>query len=162
MSVTVTPAALPTATLSGKVVNPLSTSTQATFEDAYHRRLAYSSGIASASAVHLARKARLVLCTREASVTLWRVAKRKPLGDNLDPDLQGGQERGWERVLDMDLNVQTNLVAGAISDDGRWIAVSDWYETKLFQLSEQVSGRSICVLSVLFLTIPTEQRRPQA
>ena len=91
-------------------------------------------------------------------MTLWRVAKRKPLGDNLDPDLQGGQERGWERVLDMDLNVQTNLVAGAISDDGRWIAVSDWYETKLFQLSEQVSGRSICVLSVLFLTIPTEQR----
>ncbi|KAM5538245.1 hypothetical protein V8D89_008132 [Ganoderma adspersum] len=140
MSVTVTPAAVPTATLSGKVMNPLSTSTQATFEDAYHRRLAYSSGAASASAVHLARKARLVLCTREAGVTVWRVAKRKPRGDNLDLDLEGGQERGWERVLDMDLNVQTNLVAGAISDGGRWIAVSDWYETKLFQLSEQENG----------------------
>lgn len=162
MSVTVTPAALPTATLSGKVMNPLSTSTQATFEDAYHRRLAYSSGAASASAVHLARKSRLVLCTREAGVTVWRVAKRKPRGDNLDLDLEGGQERGWERVLDMDLNVQTNLVAGAISDDGRWIAVSDWYETKLFQLSEQVSRRVIFAQGVLFLTTPTEQRRSQA
>ncbi|KAI1797668.1 WD40 repeat-like protein [Ganoderma leucocontextum] len=139
MSVVVTPAALPTATLSGKVMNPLSTSTQATFEDAYHRRLAYSSGAASASAVHLARKARLVLCTREAGVTVWRIAKRKPRGDSVDLDMEG-QDRGWERVLDMDLNVHTNLVAGAISDDGRWIAVSDWYETKLFQLSEQKNG----------------------
>ncbi|PIL29590.1 hypothetical protein GSI_08226 [Ganoderma sinense ZZ0214-1] len=140
MSVVVTPAALPTATLSGKVMNPLSTSTQATFEDAYHRRLAYSSGAASASAVHLARKSRLVLCTKDASVTVWRVGKRKPRGDGLDLDLERGQDRGWERVLDMELNVNTNLVTGAISDDGKWIAVSDWYETKLFQLLEEQNG----------------------
>ena len=145
MSVVVTPAALPTATLSGKVMNPLSTSTQATFEDAYHRRLAYSSGAASGSAVHLARKARLMLCTRDAGVTVWRIAKRKPRGDGLDLDTEGGQDRGWERVLDMDLSVQTNLVTGAISDNGRWIAVSDWYETKLFQLLEEVSDIVACV-----------------
>ncbi|TBU35023.1 WD40 repeat-like protein [Dichomitus squalens] len=141
MSVVTTPAALPTATLSGKIMNPLSTSTQATFEDAYHRRLAYSSGFSGTSAVHLARKARLVLCNREAGVTVWRLAKRKPRGDDLDlgADIPG-QDRGWERVLDMDLSVQTNLVSGAVSDDGRWIAVSDWHETKLFQLSEEKNG----------------------
>ncbi|KAI0735408.1 WD40 repeat-like protein [Earliella scabrosa] len=140
MSVVVTPAALPTATLAGKVLNPLSTSTQATFEDAYHRRLAYASGMASASAVHLARKARLVMCTREAGLTVWRVAKRKQRDEDIDDVEALGQDGGWERVLDMDLNVQTNVVAGAISDDGKWIAVADWYETKLFQLAEEPNG----------------------
>lgn len=131
-------------------MNPLSTSTQATFEDAYHRRLAYSSGSASGSAVHVAKKARLVLCTREAGVTVWRVKKRKPWGDGVDLDVEGRQDRGWERVLDMDLSVQTNLVTSAISDDGRWIAVSDWYEMKLFQLSEEVSDMVASVSGVPF------------
>ena len=145
MSVVVTPAALPTATLAGKVMNPLATSVQATFEDAYHRRLAYTTGPASSSAVHVARKARLVMCTREAGLTVWRIAKRKPKGDDLDADLEGPstQDGGWERVLDMDLTVQTNIAAGAISDDGRWIAVADWYETKLFQLTEEVRPASL-------------------
>ncbi|TFK90207.1 WD40 repeat-like protein [Polyporus arcularius HHB13444] len=142
MSVVATPAALPTATLAGKVLNPLATSTQATFEDAYHRRLAYSSGAASSSAVHLARNARLVMCTREAGLTVWRIAKRKQKGDDFDADVEGPnpQDGGWERVLDMDLTVQTNIAAGAISDDGKWIAVADWYETKLFQLTEEKNG----------------------
>ena len=147
MSVVVTPAALPTATLAGKITNPLATSTQATFEDAYHRRLAYTSGAASASAVHLAKGARLVMCTREAGLTVWRIPRRKNRdGEDVDVDLDGadGQDGSWERVLDMDLNVQTNIVAGAISDDGKWIAVSDWYETKLFRLAEEVSPRSPC------------------
>ena len=139
MSVVLTPAALPGATLAGKVTNPLSTSTQATFEDAYHRRLAYSSGAASASAVHLARSARLVMCMREAGLTVWRVPRRKQKGgddDDMEVDGVHAPDGSWERVVDMDLNVQTNLVAGAISDDGKWIAVADWYETKLFQLVE--------------------------
>ncbi|KAI0336048.1 WD40 repeat-like protein [Cubamyces sp. BRFM 1775] len=141
MSVVVTPAALPTATLAGKVMNPLATSTTATFEDAYHRRLAYTSGPASSSAVHLAKKARLLMCTREAGLTVWRISKRQQKNDeDLDTDPANAQDSGWERVLDMDLNVQTNIVAGAISDDGRWIAVADWYETKLFQLTEEKNG----------------------
>ncbi|KAI0651628.1 WD40 repeat-like protein [Trametes meyenii] len=138
MSVVLTPAALPTATLSGKVMNPLSTSTTATFEDAYHRRLAYTSGSASSSAVHLAKKAHLVMCTREAGLTVWRIAKRQQRSEedaNTEPP--SPQDSGWERVLDMDLNVQTNIAAAAISDDGKWIAVADWQETKLFQLSQE-------------------------
>ncbi|KAI0768510.1 WD40 repeat-like protein [Trametes elegans] len=140
MSVVVTPAALPTATLAGKVMNPLATSTTATFEDAYHRRLAYTSGPASSSAVHLAKKARLIVCTRDAGLTVWRIPKRQLRADE-DVDIPPpGSQDGWERVLDMDLNVQTNISAGAISDDGQWIAVADWYETKLFQLTEEKNG----------------------
>jgi len=48
-------------------------------------------------------------------------------------------QAGFEQVLDMDLNVHTNLVASAISGDGKWIAVSDWYESKLFHLETLVS-----------------------
>ena len=33
------------------------------------------------------------------------------------------------------LQVQTNLVASAVSNDGKWLAVSDLFETKLFRLS---------------------------
>ncbi|KAM0748661.1 WD40 repeat-like protein [Meredithblackwellia eburnea MCA 4105] len=46
---------------------------------------------------------------------------------------EGG--KGWKKVLEMVLKLQTNLVASAISDDGKWLAVADLYETKLFKLS---------------------------
>ncbi|KZT06760.1 WD40 repeat-like protein [Laetiporus sulphureus 93-53] len=138
MSVVVTPAALATATAT-KIVNPLATSTTATFDESYHRRLAYSSGLYNASAVHLARKARLLLCTRDAGVSVWRILqKRDPSGFD---DVPGqNPDSSYQRVLDMDLNVSTNLVASAISDDGRWIAVADWYETKLFHLHPEKNG----------------------
>lgn len=147
MSVIVTPAALPSSTVT-KVVNPLSTSAVATFEDSYQRRLAYSSGTFQASAVHVARQARLVLCQRDAGVSVWRVlgmdGKR---GDETEKEKAGpeGEEGpapsmgGWEPVLDMELSVHTNLVASAISDDGQWLAVADWYESKLFRLTKLVS-----------------------
>ncbi|KAI0961278.1 hypothetical protein AcV7_000422 [Taiwanofungus camphoratus] len=135
MSVVVTPAALPSSTVT-RVVNPLATSTTATFGDAYHRRLAYSSGAYNASAVHLARQARLLLCARDAGVTVWRIKPRQsPL--DFENDEMDGPEGGWERVLDMDLNMNTNVVASAISDDGCWVVVSDWYETKLFRLERE-------------------------
>lgn len=61
---------------------------------------------------------------------------------------------GWSKAVDMELKVsletaphrmtvadvgirqqlQTNLIASAVSNDGRWLAVSDLYETKLFRL----------------------------
>ncbi|OBZ79661.1 U3 small nucleolar RNA-associated protein 4 [Grifola frondosa] len=115
--------------------------TAATYEDSYHRRMAYSSGPYSTSAVHLARQARLLLCTRDSGLTVWRILRRQPSDDEDAEDLDSpSREGGWERVLDMDLNVQTNIVAGAISDNGRWVAVSDWYETKLFELVEEKNG----------------------
>ncbi|PCH33429.1 WD40 repeat-like protein [Wolfiporia cocos MD-104 SS10] len=138
MSVVVTPAALPAATVT-KVVNPLATSTSATFEDAYHRRLAYSSGTYNASAIHLARQARLLLCQRDASVTVWRILQRQSSLD-MDETMAQSPDGGWERVLDMDLSFDTNITASAISDNGQWIAVSDWYETKLFRVSQEENG----------------------
>jgi U3 small nucleolar RNA-associated protein 4 len=135
MSVVVTPAALSANTVITKVVNPLATSVEATFEESYHRKLSYSSGMAMKSAVAIARKARLVMCLSDAGVTIWRILEKKrpeDLGDVAEPVNEGG----WEKVLEMELNVQTNLIAGAISDDGKWLAVSDLYETKLFAIED--------------------------
>lgn len=139
MSVVVTPAALPMSTVV-KVINPLSTSTESTFEDSYHRRLAYTSGPSSTSAVSVSRQARLVSCIRDAGLSVWRIKQKQALSE--DALNHGAQEipdsGGWDKVLDMEFNVSTNLVASAISDDGKWLVVSDLYETKLFSIDVDV------------------------
>ncbi|KAI0314976.1 WD40 repeat-like protein [Amylostereum chailletii] len=132
MSVAVTPAALPR-NASTRVKNPLGTSVVATFEDAYHRRLAYPTGCHGTSAVYLARQARLVLCLRDTGVTLWRILRKSSGVEVVDEHLLG-EQGGWEKILEMDLNVRSNLTAGAISRDGKWLVVSDHYEVKLFRL----------------------------
>jgi len=43
-------------------------------------------------------------------------------------------------VVDMELNVRTNLVASAISDNGRWLVISDLYETRLFMIEHDAEG----------------------
>lgn len=141
MSVVVTPAALPSSTIT-KIINPLSTSQAATYEDSYHRRLAYNSGAFNASALHLARQARLLLCQRDAGVSIWRIREKERGPGEGEEDAESAEPPpsigGWEPVLDMDLTVHTNLIASAISDDGRWVVVSDWYESKLFRLHRLV------------------------
>ena len=134
MSVAVSPAALPRNS-STRVINPLATSVVSTFEDAYHRRLPYTSGNHGTSAIHLAREAQLILSLRDTGVTIWRI-----LGKSSNEQSSGDYEHGgWEKLLEMDLNVRTNLVAGAISQDGRWIAVADHFEVKLFSFHTSVS-----------------------
>lgn len=140
MSVVLTPVALPTSTIV-KVFNPLNTSVEATFEEAYHRKLGYI----PQRAVKVARSARLVSCVREAGVTVWKIQRRQ---DGNEGETEQGQAQaepqevdpeppgGWEHVLELDLAVRCNILDHEISDDGRWLVVSDLYETKLFSLQE--------------------------
>jgi len=130
------PASMTTSTVAARVVNPLATSVAATFEDSHYRRIPYF------SAVSIARGARLVLCMHETGLSVWHVLNIPSAvmvidgrDDSTDPELRVG----WESVLEMELNVQTNLIASALSDDGRWVVVSDLYETKLFELRKTVS-----------------------
>ncbi|KAF8640615.1 hypothetical protein AX17_000276 [Amanita inopinata Kibby_2008] len=140
MSVTLTPAALPTSTIV-KIINPLETSTDATFEDSYHRRLAYTSGPSGTSAICVARNAKLIVCMRDAGLTIWRLCKKTVPGEEEALlDTHEPESRGWEKVLEMDLNVNSNLIASAISDDGRWLVASDLFETKLFSLTTDPKG----------------------
>ena len=81
---------------------------------------------------------------RDAGVSLWRIRPRRS-ADPIEGE-EPAEDGGWEPVLDMDLSVHTNLVASAISDDGRWLAVSDWYESKLFRIETLVSS---CIIGRL-------------
>lgn len=139
MSVVFTPAALASSSTVSKIVNPLSTSVTSTFEDAYHRRLAYTSGAASTSGVKIAHQARLICCTRDTGLGVWRILPRHDQLMDTQAFEDHSEMGGWEKVLDIDLNVQTNITASAISDDGRWLVVSDLYETRLFVLETDVS-----------------------
>ena len=167
MNVVIAPAALPASTVT-KVINPLGTSTVSTFEDAYHRRLAYSSGSFNGSALTLAKGARLLLCMRDSGLSVWRIKQKRKQstdGDEMlvdeETSVPSQEDGGWERVLDMDLNVHTNLVASGISDDGKWIVVSDWYETKLFRLEQLVSPHASILSFRIVLIILTGQWRSQ-
>jgi len=140
MSLVLSPAGLAESTLK-KSINPLSTSVQSTFGDAYHRRLAYTSG----SAIRISRNRRLVLCLRENGLSVWRILK-KPQQETADNAQEYDIEPwngGWEKVLEMDLTVVSNLIAGDISEDGRWLTVSDIYEVKLFWLYTDVCSVSL-------------------
>lgn len=132
MSIVVTPAALPRST-TARLTNPLATSVTATFEDAYHRRIAYSSGAHGTVGLHLAKRARLVLSTADTGLAVWRLPEKSLVEEETSPALSG-EGPSWKKVLEMSLRVQTNIVASAISDDGCWLAVSDAFEAKLFWL----------------------------
>jgi len=140
MSVVLTPAATPCSTTVSKVTNPLSTSVVATFEDSYHRKMGYSTGFSGTGRIRVARKKHLVLSAQDRSINLWRIFDR----DTHHVDVSNPTEdrailEGWQKVLEMDLSVQSNIVSCDVSDNGEWIAVSDWYEIKLFRLTFVVS-----------------------
>ncbi|GAA5991155.1 hypothetical protein JCM10908_006563 [Rhodotorula pacifica] len=107
--------------------------------------------------------ARLLVCRRDRSVGIWRLDDPKRggstfgVGANAAPlqkprwgrssfelglDGQDGRAEeeqevgttGYEKLVELDLKLQTNLIASAISHDGKWLAVSDLYETKVFRL----------------------------
>lgn len=95
------------------------------FDEAYPRRLPMFGGERGAGRVSVAREARLVVGRKDRSVGVWRVME---------------DEKGWQKVLEMDLKLRTNLIASAVSPDGQWLALSDLYETKLFRLVAGVGG----------------------
>lgn len=150
MSVVLTPAAPPSSSLIPGTINPLDTSVEATFEDSYHRKLSY----VGRGRVQVARRARLVSCVGEAGLSVWRIGERRRVDV---PGVEKGEEEGerltyvnhngaddgdagsaWEKVLEIELKVHSNIVAHEISDDGKWMVVSDLYESKLFSLRTDV------------------------
>ncbi|PPQ98963.1 hypothetical protein CVT24_003459 [Panaeolus cyanescens] len=167
MSVVLTPAALPSSTVI-KVENPLQTSTEAIFEDAYHRKLAY----VSKGSVRVARSARLLSCAREGGLSVWKIKQKEDESAEPEPvSLEDAEQEeafagGYEKVLEMNFAVHSNIVAHEISDDGRWLVISDLYETKLFALSTEKPDISIKRVkdfsSILEAHIPASTSHPMS
>ncbi|KAG8686907.1 U3 small nucleolar RNA-associated protein [Ceratobasidium sp. 395] len=150
MSVTVTPASS-SSNSNSTVLNPLSTSGATTFQDAFPRRIGHP---VSAGGVVLASRAKMVVSFSGRVVGVWRLPERaSSSSDELGVSVGGGGGADWEKLLEMELRFRTNITAGVISADGRWLAVTDAWETKLFSL-EEVKGtlrprRSRTIASVL-------------
>jgi len=149
MSIALTPAlpaSMTSSAIAPRVVNPLTTRVTTTFEDSYYRRIAYTASMC------VSRRARLVASMYETGVNVWRVLSipgSDVIVDGIDASTDPETRTAWEKVLEMNLNVRTNLIASALSDDGRWLAVSDMYEAKLFELSFSVSNAEIYLVDVL-------------
>jgi U3 small nucleolar RNA-associated protein 4 len=162
MNLVMTPAALPSSTIT-RIVNPLMTSVEATFGDSYQRRLGYVSGPNRTCALKVARKARIVSCMRDDAVTFWRIPilKKwrkvdqavKELMEEEEMDEEARQKKKeseeWRKMLEMELNVKTNLMASQLSDDGKWFVCSDLYEVKLYRLELTVCPVSLSIRSLL-------------
>jgi len=149
MSVVLTPAALATSTVV-KITNPLDTSIESTFEDSYHRKLAF----VAKGVVRIARNARLVSLVRESGLSVWKIQKKpdvnadpQPIPLEIDDDYSATEPfaGGWEKVLEMDLKVESNITTHEFSDDGKWLAVSDLYESKLFAICTDVRVPPFCL-----------------
>ncbi|WFD36027.1 U3 small nucleolar RNA-associated protein [Malassezia cuniculi] len=104
--------------------NPIS-STQATaFADTTQRRIPFvpqsaRTGIAGGGVVSVCPQRRWLVLRRDTSVAIWHV------------------EEQWSKVIELELRVRSNLAAVAVSADGRFLAVSDAYESKVFELVER-------------------------
>ncbi|GAA5929919.1 hypothetical protein JCM1841_001258 [Sporobolomyces salmonicolor] len=145
--------------------NPVSNVPSIEFESTTHRRAAYVPQRARAFSVSSAgAEGRLLVARRERSVGIWRLEDPKKAGsegvqqrwgsgkgkvtlglreqavsDEADEDEEDEEFRkpGWQKVTELELKLQTNLISSAVSSDGKWLAVSDLYETKLFRLSSR-------------------------
>ncbi|ORY26812.1 WD40-repeat-containing domain protein [Naematelia encephala] len=128
MHLALTPAATPES-YTEKLRNPLGKAkglSRLLFDEAYPRKMGFLNGGRGNGVVAFGVGARLVLGKKERGVGIWRI-------------MEG--ENGWEKVLEMDFKLRTNITAAAISDNGGWLAVSDLYETKLFRLEEDDDGK---------------------
>lgn len=140
MSITLIPALpahLTTSNVAARVINPIASGVATTFEDSYYRRIPYHTTMC------VARKARLVLCMYETGLRIWRILdipNASTVIDGMDNTTDPETRVGWENVLEMELNVHTNLISSALSDDGQWLVASDLYETKLFKLTTTPTG----------------------
>lgn len=135
--------------------NPISNSPITSFAETVQRRIAYvpptskGGALGGGGAISVCEAKRWILLRRETSVGIWKLAdegarRSRALEDMglvyLDGDKDAPTGDQWVKLLEMDLKVKTNLVALAISPDGRFLAVSDLYETKLFSLQTVGDG----------------------
>jgi len=136
MSLVLSPIATPSLHHAG-LENIVSRGSIATFEEGHYRRLQFVQRV-----VRIAHKARILACMGDTTVSLWRIDRETGHTEGEEPS------GSWTKLAELDLKVKTTLTACSLSSDGTWLAIADFYETKLFKL-EDVSSYSPFVLQRL-------------
>ncbi|GAA6009603.1 hypothetical protein JCM11491_001031 [Sporobolomyces phaffii] len=156
LSLILTPVASPLPSTASKrkqntvAPNPVSNNPAITFENTVHRRAAYVpqrsnlpfSISTNPASVENGGNGRLLIARRERSVGIWRLGEPSisKKDDEGSEEVGGG---GWEKAIDLDFKLQTNLISSGVSPNGKWLAVSDLYETKLFRLTTSRTGELV-------------------
>ncbi|KAF8306044.1 WD40 repeat-like protein [Clavulina sp. PMI_390] len=142
MSLTVTAIAPPSP--NGPAYNPFARGQAPSIEDAFYRKMTFAQlGASGGRVVQCAPEARYVMCRHDTKISIWRIAPRRPDGVMPEAASLENEDGEWQKVVDMELRVDTTLVTSAISSDGKWLAVSDAYETKLFRLLPEVCPQAL-------------------
>ncbi|KAJ1547778.1 U3 small nucleolar RNA-associated protein 4 [Nowakowskiella sp. JEL0078] len=81
----------------------------------------------------------LILARFEMSLKLWKMGTALQPGDLSELQDQERLDIGQPHkfLIEINLEVLTNLTASAISENGKWIAVSDLYSIKFFRISKK-------------------------
>lgn len=125
-------------------INPISSNPLTTFADTTQRRVPFvpttsrSGLLGGGSVAALCAGKGWIVLRREQSVGIWDLGSASELV-SLAHASQAGESLeqrspSWAKLLEIEVKVDSNLVCVAISGDGRYLALSDLYETKLFQL----------------------------
>jgi U3 small nucleolar RNA-associated protein 4 len=135
MSVVLTPCASPNISSKKQLQNPIVSSPSCSFEDSYYRKIGFAHPLSVGSgAIQAARSKRVILSRTDSGISLWKIDE--PIEELRGlPHIAVDDDASWNKILEMELRISTNLISSAISDDGTWLAVSDTLETKLFHLS---------------------------
>ena len=116
-------------------VNPISTSPLTTFADTIQRRVSFvpptgrGSALGGGGVVRICPSQKWLLLRREKSLGIWQLPEtggEAVANDDVAPS--------WTKVLEMQVKLRSNIVCAEISNDARYIAVSDVYETKLYEM----------------------------
>ncbi|KAN0066210.1 U3 small nucleolar RNA-associated protein [Thecaphora frezii] len=131
------------------LINPISSNAVTTFADSTQRRVPFvpstsrSGSVGGGSIASVCKGKGWIVLRREQSIGIWDLGIQN---DNHGGVNEFGEELvpappQWTKLLEMELKVNSNLCSVAISPDGRFLAASDMYETKLFVLRERISPR---------------------
>ncbi|CED84141.1 WD40 repeat protein [Phaffia rhodozyma] len=102
------------------------------FGEAFSRRTGGLNGVGAdgGGRVMFSRGARWIMVRREEAVGIWRINEK----------VEGEEESAWEKVLEMELKGQSELISAAVSEDGSWVVASDLEETKLFYIAASATN----------------------
>lgn len=126
-------------------INPISSNPLTTFADTTQRRVPFvptasrAGLLGGGSVAALCPSKGWIVLRREQSIGIWDLGDSEDLLEIARANHAGepAPSPSWAKLLEMEVKVDSNLVCVVISHDGCYLAFSDLYETKLFELKER-------------------------
>ncbi|CAD6968111.1 unnamed protein product [Tilletia controversa] len=146
-----------------RVYNPISTTTLVNFADTTQRRVPFvplnslgaggggglggslGSALAGGTVAAVLKQKRWIVLRRERSIAVWALTGSSAQDDEEEAEdlLNGGitdDEHKWTKLLDLQPRLRSQIVTAAMDPTGRFLAVSDLFETKLFAFTQEEGG----------------------